>query len=325
MRRSIILSTGSYLPTKIMTNKDFTSFVDTSDEWIYQRTGIRSRHVAAVGEKTSDMATKAAQAALEKAGLSAQDIDAIILATTSPDQVFPSTAVTVQDNLGMGARGFAFDLQAVCSGFIFALATADNFIKAGQIRRALVIGAEHFTSLLDWKDRGTCVLFGDGAGAVILEADESGQGTKVDRGILSTHLHSDGAQRGLLYVDGGPSSTKTVGCVRMNGREVFRHAVQRMSEVVSEALEANDVSASEIKYLVPHQANKRIIDLTAEKLHLPMEKVILTVEKHGNTSAASIPLALDEGVRDGRINAGDLILMEALGGGLTWGAALIRM
>jgi 3-oxoacyl-[acyl-carrier-protein] synthase-3 len=315
MRRSVVVSTGSYLPEKVMTNNDLAKIVDTSDEWIFQRTGIRQRHVAAEGEKTSHMATKAAQKALEAAKLTASDIDAIFLATATPDQAFPATAVTVQDNLGMGARGFAFDLQAVCSGFIYALATADNFIKAGQIRRALVIGAEHFTRLLDWTDRGTCVLFGDGAGAVVLEAGE-GKGTKEDRGILSTHLHSEGAQRGLLYAD-----PKVV----MNGKEVFRHAVHRMSEVVTETLEANGISPSEIKFLVPHQANKRIIDSTAEKLHLPPEKVILTVGEHGNTSAASIPLALDSGVRDGRIVKGDLILTEALGGGLTWGAALIRM
>jgi len=292
--------------------------VDTSDEWIQKRTGIKSRHIAAKGERTSDLATKAAEAALKQAGLTGKDIDAIFLATTTPDQSFPATAVTVQDNLGMGDKGFGFDIQAVCSGFIYALATADNFIKAGQLKRALVIGAEKFTSLLDWTDRGTCVLFGDGAGAVILEVDNSGKGTKEDRGILSTHLHSEGATRGLLYADKG-------GTVQMNGKEVFRHAVARMGEVVAEALEANGITSSEIKYLVPHQANKRIIDATAQKLNLPPEKVVLTLEEHGNTSAASIPLALDSAVRDGRIGKGDLILVEALGGGLTWGAALIRM
>ncbi|MEZ0262032.1 MAG: beta-ketoacyl-ACP synthase III, partial [Alphaproteobacteria bacterium] len=251
-------------------------------------------------------------------------IDAIILATTSPDQTFPATAVTVQDNIGMGAKGFAFDIQAVCSGFIYALATADNFIKAGQAQRALVIGAEHFTNLLDWNDRTTCVLFGDGAGAVVLEASNDGKGTKADRGILSTHLHSEGAHRGLLYVDGGPSSTRTVGYVKMNGKEVFRHAVTRMSEAIMEAMHENNVDASEVKWLVPHQANKRIIDATAEKLNLSPDAVVVTVAQHGNTSAASIPLALSTAVNDGRIQRGDLILMEAMGGGLTWGAALAR-
>lgn len=324
MRRSVIIACGSYLPKKILTNEDLAKTVDTTDEWIFQRTGIRQRHVAGEGEKTSDMATRAAEKALKMAGLTGKDIDAVILATTSPDQTFPATAVTVQDNIGMGDRGFAFDVQAVCSGFIYALSIADNFIKAGQIKRALVIGAEHFTSLLDWTDRTTCVLFGDGAGAVILEADDSGKGTKEDRGILSTHLHSEGAHRGLLYVDGGPSSTKTVGFVQMNGKEVFRHAVTRMSEAIMEAMQTNNVTPDDIKWLVPHQANKRIIDSTAEKLHLPPEKVIVTVQLHGNTSAASIPLALATAVEDGRICKGDLILMEAMGGGLTWGAALAR-
>lgn len=323
MRRSAIISSAAYLPEKVLTNADLAKMVDTSDEWIEQRTGIRRRHMAAEGEKTSDMATKAALRALKKANLTGKDIDAVILATTTPDQTFPATAVTVQDNIGMGDRGFGFDVQAVCSGFIYALSVADNFIKTGQINRALVIGAEHFTRLLDWNDRTTCVLFGDGAGAVILESS-GGKGTKEDRGILSTHLHSEGAHRGLLYVDGGPSSTQTVGHVKMNGKEVFRHAVTRMSEVVVEALAANKIDSSEIKWLVPHQANRRIIDSTAEKLHLPPEKVVLTVQDHGNTSAASIPLALATAVEDGRIKKGDLILMEAMGGGLTWGAALAR-
>lgn len=324
MRRSVMLSCGHYLPEKVLTNSDLAKIVDTSDEWITQRTGIRQRHMAAEGEKTSDMATRAAERALHMAGLTGKDIDAVILATTTPDQTFPATAVTVQDNIGMGDRGFAFDMQAVCSGFIYALATADNFIKSGQIRRALVIGAEHFTSLLDWSDRTTCVLFGDGAGAVVLEADDSGKGTKEDRGILSTHLHSEGAHRGLLYVSGGPSSTKTVGHVQMNGKEVFRHAVTRMSEAIMEAMAANKVAPADVTWLVPHQANKRIIDATADKLQLPPEKVVVTVEYHGNTSAASIPLALATAVEDGRIRKGDLILMEAMGGGLTWGAALAR-
>lgn len=324
MRRSVMLSCGSYLPQKILTNAELATMVDTSDEWIEQRTGIKQRHMAAAGEKTSDMATQAALRALAMAGLSGEDIDAVIVATTTPDNTFPSTAVSVQDNIGMGGKGFGFDIQAVCSGFIYALATADNFIKSGQVRRVLVVGAEHFTSILDWNDRTTCVLFGDGAGAVILEASDEGAGTKADRGILSTHLHSEGAHRNLLYVDGGPSSTQTVGHVRMNGREVFRHAVTRMSEAIVEAMQANNVSADDIAWLVPHQANKRIIDATADKLHLPHDRVVLTVSQHGNTSAASIPLALATAVEDGRVKRGDLILMEAMGGGLTWGAALAR-
>ncbi len=323
-RRSVMISCGSYLPKKVLTNTDLAALVDTTDEWITQRTGIRQRHVAAEDEKTSDLATRAAEKALQSAGLTGRDIDAIFLATTTPDRTFPATAVVVQDNIGMGDKGFALDMQAVCSGFIFALATADNFIKAGQIRRALVIGAERFTSLLDWSDRTTCVLFGDGAGAVILEADDSATGTKADRGILSTHLHSEGAQRDLLYVDGGPSTTGTVGHVRMNGKEVFRHAVTRMGEAITEAMAANHIDPSEVTWLVPHQANKRIIDTTAEKLNLPPEKVVVTVGEHGNTSAASIPLALAAAVNDGRICRGDLILMEAMGGGLTWGSALVR-
>lgn len=324
MRRSRMLSCGSYLPERIMTNDDIAKFVETSNEWIEQRTGIKSRHIAAKGQTTSDMATRAARAALEKAGLQGSDIDAVILATATPDQTFPATAVTVQDNIGMGDRGFAFDMQAVCSGFIYALATADNFIKAGQARRVLVIGAERFSSLIDWTDRATCVLFGDGAGAVILEADDTATGTGADRGILSTHLHSEGAQRGMLYTDGGPATTQSVGHIRMNGKEVFRHAVTRMGEVITEALAANGLQASDVQWLVPHQANKRIIDSTAAKLDLPPERVIVTVSRHGNTSAASIPLALTSAVDDGRIQRGDLILMEAMGGGFTWGAALAR-
>lgn len=325
MRRSRIISVGHYLPENVVTNQDLASRIDTTDEWIAQRTGIRSRHVAAKGQTTSEMATKAAMAVLANAGLQGQDIDAVILATTTPDRTFPATAVTVQDNIGMKDKGFAFDLQAVCSGFIYALSVADNFIKAGQVNKVLVIGADHFTSLLDWSDRTTCVLFGDGAGAVILEGYEAGESSGVkDQGILSTHLHSEGAMRDLLYVDGGPSSTGTTGHVRMNGKEVFRHAVTRMSEVVVEALQKNGLKESDIDWLVPHQANKRIIDSTAEKLHLPPEKVILTVSHHGNTSAASIPLALSTAVGEGRIKRGELILMEAMGGGLTWGAALVR-
>ena len=324
MRRSVLISCGKYLPKQVVTNADLAKRIDTTDEWITQRTGIRQRHVAGEGESTSTMATQAALAALAKVNLTGRDIDMIILATTSPDQTFPATAVTVQDKIGMGDHGFAFDIQAVCSGFIYALATADNFIKAGQVKRALVIGAEHFTNLLDWNDRTTCVLFGDGAAAVILEADDSGNGTSSDRGILSTHLHSEGAHRGLLYVDGGPSSTQTTGHVQMNGKEVFRHAVTRMSEAITEAMTVNNLTSDDIQWLVPHQANKRIIDATAEKLQLPSEKVVLTVSEHGNTSAASIPLALTTAVEDGRIKRGDLLLMEAMGGGLTWGAALAR-
>ncbi|MCE9508625.1 MAG: ketoacyl-ACP synthase III [Alphaproteobacteria bacterium] len=324
MRRSRIISCGAYLPENVMSNDDLAKIVETSNEWIEQRTGIKSRHIAAKGEATSDMATRAAQRALEKAGLTGLDIDAIILATATPDQTFPATAVTVQDNIGMKDHGFAFDIQAVCSGFIYALATADNFIKSGQIKRALVIGAERFSNIIDWTDRGTCVLFGDGAGAVILEADDTAQGTNKDSGILSTHLHSEGAHRGLLYVDGGPGTTQTTGHVRMNGKEVFRHAVTRMGEVVAEALQANNLQASDIQWLVPHQANKRIIDSMLEKLHLPPERAVITVAQHGNTSAASIPMALAAAVEDGRIRRGDLILMEAMGGGFTWAASLVR-
>jgi 3-oxoacyl-[acyl-carrier-protein] synthase III len=311
MRRAKIIGCGSYLPEGVMTNDDIAKIVDTSDEWIEQRTGIKSRHIAAQGQTTSDMATRAARAALERAGVTSDGIDMIVLATTTPDQTFPATAVTVQDNLGMGDRGFAFDVQAVCSGFVYALATADNFIKTGQVRRALVIGAERFSSLIDWTDRTTCVLFGDGAGAVVLEGYDA-PGSREDRGILSTHLHSEGAYRSALYVDGGPATTQTVGHVRMQGKEVFRHAVNRMGEVVTEALQANGLQPSDIKWLVPHQANRRIIDSTAEKLGLPPERVVVTVAQHGNTSAASIPLALSVAVEDGRIRQGDLVLMVAL-------------
>ena len=324
MRRSVLISCGKYLPKQVVTNADLAKKIDTTDEWITQRTGIKQRHVAGEGETTSSMATQAALAALAKVNLTGRDIDMIVLATTSPDQTFPATAVTVQDKIGMGDHGFAFDIQAVCSGFIYALATADNFIKSGQAKRALVIGAEHFTNLLDWNDRTTCVLFGDGAAAVILEADDSGAGTAADRGILSTHLHSEGAHRGLLYVDGGPSTTQTTGHVQMNGKEVFRHAVTRMSEAITEAMVTNNLTSQDIDWLVRHQANKRIIDATADKLDLPHEKVVVTVSQHGNTSAASIPLALTTAVEDGRIKRGDMLLMEAMGGGLTWGAALAR-
>lgn len=322
MRRSVITATGSYLPERILTNEELSTMVDTSDEWIVARSGIRERHIAAEGELTSDLATHAARAALDMAGLQPDDIDLIILATATPDETFPATATVVQKNLGM-TGGFAFDIQAVCTGFLYALATADNFVKSGQANRALVIGAETFSRIIDWTDRTTCVLFADGAGAVILEAGE-GAGTSDDRGILTTHLHSDGDKHDLLYVDGGPSSTRTTGYLRMEGREVFRHAVNNLADVVHEALAATGLQADDIDWLVPHQANKRIIDGTGRKLKIPSEKVVLTVHKHGNTSAASVPLALDEAVRDGRVKRGQILLLEAMGGGFTWGSALLR-
>jgi 3-oxoacyl-[acyl-carrier-protein] synthase III len=322
MRRSIIVGTGGYLPEKVLTNADMARLVDTSDEWITERTGIKQRHIAAEGEMTSDLALKAAERALVQADLPASRIDLIVLATATPDETFPATATAVQRRLGITA-GAAFDVQAVCSGFVYALAVADNFIKAGQSRHALVIGAETFSRILDWQDRGTCVLFGDGAGAVVLRAAE-GQGNNQDRGILSTHLHSDGRHHDLLYVDGGPSSTRTTGFLRMEGKEVFRHAVTNLSAVVGEALEANQLTSADIDWVVPHQANKRILDGTARKLKIDPKKVIVTVDRHGNTSAASVPLALAEAVADGRIQQGQLVLMEAMGGGFTWGAALAR-
>lgn len=322
MIRSRIAGCGSYLPERAVSNLELAERVETSDDWIVQRTGIRSRHLAADGELTSDLAIHAARAALEQAGMTADSIDCLILATTTPDNTFPSTATKVQAALGM-TRGFAMDVQAVCAGFIYALSVADNFIRNGQARRALVIGAETFSRILDWEDRTTCVLFGDGAGAVVLETVEN-EGTSADTGVLSTHLHSDGRFYDLLYVDGGPSSTGTVGYVRMHGQEIFRHAVTKLSEVVDEALTANGLTPADIDWLVPHQANRRIIDGIGRKLKLPADKVVLTVDRHGNTSAASIPLALAEAVADGRITRGDLVLMEAIGGGLTWGAALIR-
>lgn len=322
MRRSVITGCGSYLPEKIVTNHDLAKRVDTSDEWIVQRTGIHRRHIAAPEEKTSDLATKAARAALTNAKCDAGTIDVIVVATTTPDNTFPATATKVQANLGI-TRGFALDVQAVCSGFVYALAVADNFIRLGQANKALVIGAETFSRLLDWEDRGTCVLFGDGAGAVVLEAAES-KGDKTDRGIISTHLHSDGQQYEMLYTDGGPGSTGTTGHVRMEGQEVFRHAVRRLSEVVDEALAANHLKPEEIDWLVPHQANQRIIDGIAKKLHLPPERVVMTIADHANTSAASIPLALAEAVKDGRIKRGQLVLLDAMGGGFTWAAAVVR-
>jgi 3-oxoacyl-[acyl-carrier-protein] synthase III len=320
MFRSQIVGCGGYLPERIVTNNELAERLDTSDEWIRQRTGISERRIAADGELTSDLAFGAARRALEHAGMSGSDLDLIVLATATPDQTFPATASKVQAQLGM-KRGAAFDVQAVCSGFIFALAVADNALRLGQARTALVIGAETFSRILDWQDRGTCVLFGDGAGAVVLNAGPAGA---ADRGILSTHLHSDGRQHDILYVDGGPSSTGTAGHLRMEGRDVFRQAVQHLSEVVDEALAANGLSAADIDWLVPHQANSRIIDAIERKLGLPAGKTVLTIERHANTSAASIPLALAVAVDDGRIRPGDLVLMEALGGGLSWGASLVR-
>ena len=331
IKRSIVAGCGSYLPERVVTNGELAERIDTSDEWIVARTGIRQRHIAAEGEVTSDLAFFAAERALEHAGIPASDLDLLVLATTTPDQTFPATATKVQHRLGM-ISGAAFDLQAVCSGFVYGLAVADNFIKVGQAKTVVLIGAETFSRLLDWQDRGTCVLFGDGAGAVVLRAAENGEdedefgetGHNRGRGVLSTHIYSDGSTSDLLYVDGGPSSTQTVGHVRMNGREVFRHAVRNLAEIVHESLEANGLAADDIDWLVPHQANKRILDSTAKKLGLPADKIVVTVERHANTSAASIPLALDEALKDGRIKTGDLVLLEAMGGGLTWGAGLVR-
>lgn len=321
--RSVIKGAGGYLPEKILTNDELSKKIDTSDDWIVARTGIRQRHIAAEGEMTSDLALAAARRALEAGGREATDVDLIVLATSTPDETFPATATVVQAALGM-TGGVALDVQAVCSGFIYALAVADNFIRLGQATRALVIGAETFSRILDWSDRTTCVLFGDGAGAVLLEAGE-GAGTSRDRGILLTKLHSDGRYHDLLYVDGGPSSTRTTGYLRMQGKEVFRHAVVNLAAVVTESLAELDLEAGDIDWLVPHQANKRILDGTARKLGLPVEKMIVTVDHHANTSAASVPLALSEAISDGRIREGNLILMEAMGGGFTWGACLARM
>lgn len=321
--RSVVLGCGSYLPEQVVTNAQLAARIDTSDEWIVQRTGIRERHVAAEGEFTSHLATKAALAALADAGVDAQSIELIVLATSTPDNTFPATAVAVQHGLGIN-HGAAFDLQAVCSGFVFALATTDNFLRTGAYKRALVIGAETFSRILDWNDRGTCVLFGDGAGAVVLEAQEQPGKAATDRGIVTTHLRSDGRHKAKLFVDGGPSSTQTVGHLRMEGREVFKHAVGMITDVIVDAFEATGLNADSIDWFVPHQANKRIIDASAHKLHIAPEKVVLTVDRHGNTSAASIPLALSVARKDGRIKRGDLVLLEAMGGGFTWGSALVR-
>jgi 3-oxoacyl-[acyl-carrier-protein] synthase-3 len=318
----VVLGCGSYLPQRILTNAELARRIDTSDEWIVQRTGIKQRHIAADGEFTSHLAINAARAALADAGIDAQSIDLIVLATSTPDNTFPATAVSVQQELGIH-HGVAFDLQAVCSGFVFALATADNFLRAGTHKRALVIGAETFSRILDWNDRGTCVLFGDGGGAVVLEAQEQ-LGTSADRGVLTTHLRSDGRHKSKLYVDGGPSSTQTVGYLRMEGREVFKHAVGMITDVIVDAFNATGLNADDLDWFVPHQANKRIIDASAHKLHIAPQKVVLTVDLHGNTSAASIPLALAVAVKDGRIKRGDVVLLEAMGGGFTWGSALVR-
>lgn len=320
--RSVVLGCGSYLPQRILTNAELATRIDTSDEWIVQRTGIRQRHIAADDEFTSHLGINAAKAALADAGLDAQAIDLIVLATSTPDNTFPATAVAVQHSLGIN-HGAAFDLQAVCSGFIYALATADNFLRSGSHKRALVIGAETFSRILDWTDRGTCVLFGDGAGAIVLEAQEQ-PGKTSDRGVLTTHLRSDGRHKSKLYVDGGPGSTQTVGHLRMEGREVFKHAVGMITDVIVDAFNATGLSSEQIDWFVPHQANKRIIDASAHKLHIAPQKVVLTVDLHGNTSAASIPLALALAVRDGRIKKGDIVLLEAMGGGFTWGSALLR-
>ena len=320
--RSVVLGYGSYLPARILSNDELVRSVQTTDEWIVQRTGIRERHIAAAGELTSGLALHAARAAIANARVEANSIDLIVLATSTPDQTFPATAVTVQAGLGI-TRGTAFDLQAVCSGFIFALSVVDAMLKNGAYKRALVIGAETFSRILDWNDRTTCVLFGDGAGAWVVEAQPQ-PGTSADRGILTTHLRSDGRHKSKLYVDGGPSSTQTVGHLRMEGREVFKHAVAMITDVIHDAFKATGTTAADIDWFVPHQANKRIIDGSAHKLGIAPEKVVLTVDRHGNTSAASIPLALADAVADRRIKRGNLILLEAMGGGFTWGSALLR-
>ena len=321
MIRSVICGSGSALPGKAVTNAELAERVDTTDEWIVERTGIRQRYIATEGETTSTLAITAARRALEAAGMDAKDIDLIILATATPDQTFPATATKVQDALGCNG-GIAFDVAAVCSGFLYALGTADSMLRTGMAKRALVIGAETFSRILDWEDRTTCVLFGDGAGAIVLEARDVAEDGP---GVIDTKLHSDGAHNALLYVDGGPSTTGTVGKLRMRGREVFRHAVVNLANVLKETLASSGFEASDIDWVVPHQANARILDATARKLGLPSEKVIVTVDQHANTSAASVPLAFDVGMRDGRIKKGDLVMFEAMGGGFTWGASLVRI
>ncbi len=320
--RSVVQGWGAYLPEKILTNDDLSKIVDTTDAWITERTGIRQRHVAAEGEMTSDLATNAARRALERAGIGGDEVDIIVLGTATPDETFPATATRVQERIGAN-RAWAFDVQAACSGFIYALSVADNFLRLGQGKTALVLGAETFSRILDWTDRTTCVLFGDGAGAVVLRAEE-GKGTSADRGLLSTHLHSDGRQHDLLYADGGPSLNQVAGVVRMQGREVFRHAVAKLSAVIDEAMVGNNFTVKDVDWLVPHQANKRILDSTRKKLGIPPEKMVVTVDRHANTSAASIPLALSEAASDSRIKRGDLVLMEAMGAGFTWASAALR-
>lgn len=318
---SRLIGTGSYLPARVMTNDEISDIVDTSDAWISERTGIKTRHIAADGELTSDIAVEAAKRAMEHAGVTAGDVDLIVVATTTPDKTFPATATLVQAKLGI-SHGAAFDIQAVCSGFVFALSTADNFLKAGQFKTALVIGAETFTRILDWTDRGTCVLFGDGGGAVVLRAEEGEPGKE---GLIGHHIRSDGRKSDMLHVDGGVSSTGTVGHVRMNGPQVFKHAVSNITSAVRSVIEASDYEVGDIDWFVPHQANQRILDGVAKKLKIDETKVVSTVSQHGNTSAASIPLALDTAMRDGRIEAGQLVLIEAMGGGFTWGASLFRV
>lgn len=317
-----VLSCGAYLPQRVITNAEMSSMVDTDDSWIRKRTGIRQRHIAAEGEYTSDLGVAASIDALQAAGLSAQDIDLIVCATATPDETFPATATRIQAQLGAKSAA-AFDVQAVCSGFIYALSVANNFIRCGQAKRVLVVAAETFSRILDWSDRSTCVLFGDGAGALLLEAVPL-NGAASQRGILSTHIYSDGDHHDALYVDGGPGSTRTTGFLRMEGREVFKHAVTRMAEAIDAALEANQMTPGDIDWMVPHQANVRIIEAMAKRLNLPMDRVVVTVDKHANTSAASIPLALHAGISDGRIKEGDMLLLEAMGGGFTWGSALLR-
>jgi len=322
MRRSTVLGCGAYLPEQVVSNEDLSRKIETSDEWIRQRTGIRQRHIAAAGEYTSHLALKASRNALQDAGCTADDIDVIVLATATPDNTFPATAARVQAGLGM-TRGAAFDVQAVCSGFIYAMSVADNMIRLGQADTALVIGAETFSRILDWQDRSTCVLFGDGAGAVVLRGAD-GRGLNDDRGILSTHLFSDGTGYEMLYVDGGPSTTGTAGHLRMQGREVFRHAVTRMAEAIEISLDANGLSTTDIDWVVPHQANIRIMDSMAKKLGLKPEQIVVTVDRQANTSAATIPLALAEASADGRLQTGQLVSLTAMGGGFTWGSVLLR-
>jgi 3-oxoacyl-[acyl-carrier-protein] synthase-3 len=320
--RSVVLGCGAYLPERVVTNEELARTMDTSDEWIQQRTGIKQRHIAADGEFTSHLALKASERALANAGIRASDLDLIVLATATPDETFPATATRVQAGLGM-TKGAAFDVQAVCAGFVYGVSVADSLLKNGLASTALVIGAETFSRILDWNDRGTCVLFGDGAGAIVMKA-EQGKGTSADRGVLANALHSDGRQHDILYVDGGPSSTRTTGLLRMEGKEVFKHAVVNMAAVVGEVLGKAGLEPKDVDWLIPHQANKRIIDSTGRKLGLPQERVVVTVDKHANTSAASIPLALDAALADGRVKKGDLLLLEGIGGGLAWGASLVR-